>query len=113
MKTVYLDNAATSFPKAAGVSDAMKRFLDESCSNIGRGSYLRAQEAGLSVIETRERIAELFDCPDAKHVFFTGGMTASLNTVIKGYVKKGDKVLVSSFESRRRIRLVSIFIAAS
>ena len=104
MKTIYMDNAATSFPKATGVSDAIKRFLDEDCSNIGRGSYVRTQEAGLQVIETRERIFDLFDCPDAKHVIFTGGMTASLNTVIKGYVKKGDRVLISSFEHNSVVR---------
>lgn len=100
----YFDNAATSFPKAKGVSDAMKRFLDEECTNVGRGSYVRAQEAGLSVIETRERIRDLFDCPDEKHVIFTGGMTAALNTVIKGSVRRGDKVLVSSFEHNSVIR---------
>jgi len=103
-KTIYLDNAATSFPKADGVSEAMKRFLDEECSNVGRGSYVRAQEAGLTVIETRERIRDLFDCPEAKHVIFTGGMTASLNTVIKGFVRRGDRVLVSSFEHNSVIR---------
>lgn len=104
MKTIYLDNAATSFPKASGVSDAMKRFLDEECANIGRGSYLRAQKAGICVIETRERISDLFGCPDTKHVIFTAGMTASLNTVIKGFVRRGDKVLVSSFEHNSVIR---------
>ena len=103
-KMIYLDNAATSFPKAKGVSDAMKQFLDEECANVGRGSYLRAQEAGLSVIETRERICDLFDCPDEKHVIFTGGMTAALNMVIKGFVSRGDKVLVSSFEHNSVIR---------
>ncbi len=104
MEMIYLDNAATSFPKAEGVSDAMKRFLDEECANVGRGSYVRAQEVGLAVIETRERIRDLFGCSDAKHVIFTGGMTASLNTVIKGYVHKGDRVLVSSFEHNSVIR---------
>ena len=103
-KILYFDNAATSFPKANGVSDAMKRFLDEECANVGRGSYMRAQEAGLSVIETRERIRDLFDCPDEKHVIFTGGMTTALNTVIKGFVRRGDKVLVSSFEHNSVIR---------
>lgn len=104
MKSIYMDNAATSFPKAEGVADAMKRFLDDECANIGRGSYVRAQEAGLSVIETRERIRDLFDCPDEKHVIFTGGMTASLNTVIKGFVRHGDRVLVSSFEHNSVLR---------
>lgn len=104
MKTIYLDNAATSFPKAPGVSDAIKHFLDDTCSNVGRGSYARAQEVGLTVIETRERISELFDCPSEKHVIFTGGMTAALNTVIKGYVKKGDRVLISSMEHNSVVR---------
>ena len=104
MKTIYMDNAATGFPKEKGVSDAMKRFLDEGCSNIGRGSYLIAQETGLKVIETRERIRELFDCEDAKHVIFTGGMTIALNMVIKGFVNPGDRVLVSSFEHNSVLR---------
>lgn len=104
MKTIYMDNAATSFPKARGVSDAMKRFLDKACANVGRGSYARAQEAGLSVIETRERIRDLFGCPDEKHVIFTGGMTVALNTVIKGFVRRGDKVLISSFEHNSVMR---------
>ena len=104
MELLYFDNAATSFPKAPGVSDAMKFFLDEQCTNIGRGSYERAQEAGLAVIETREMIRALFDCEDAKHVIFTGGMTAALNTVIKGFVRRGDMVLVSSFEHNSVIR---------
>lgn len=104
MRTIYLDNAATSFPKAAGVSDAMKRFLDETCSNVGRGSYLRAQEAGLSVIETREKICALFGCDDPKYVIFTGGMTHALNTVIKGFVRPGDRVLVSAYEHNSVLR---------
>lgn len=104
MRTIYLDNAATSFPKAHGVSDAMKLFLDEFCCNVGRGSYARAQETGLAVLETREKIRSLFDCEDEKLVIFTAGMTASLNTVIKGYVRPGDKVLVSSFEHNSVMR---------
>lgn len=104
MNSIYLDNAATSFPKATGVSDAMKDYLDNVCANVGRGSYERAQEAGLSVFETREKIASLFDHANAKHIFFTPGMTASLNTVIKGFIRKGDKVLVSSFEHNSVIR---------
>ncbi len=104
MRTIYLDNAATSFPKAHGVSDATKLFLDESCCNVGRGSYTRAQETGLTVLETREKIRSLFDCEDEKLVIFTAGMTASLNTVIKGYVRPGDKVLVSAFEHNSVMR---------
>ena len=104
MNSIYLDNAATSFPKAPGVSDAMKAFLDAACANVGRGSYQAAQEAGLRLFETRERVAALFGFDRPKHVLFTPGMTASLNTVIKGFVRAGDRVLVSSFEHNSVIR---------
>ena len=104
MNRIYLDNAATSFPKAPGVSDAMKAYLDHVCANVGRGSYASAQETGLLLIETRERIKALFDAHSVKHVFFTPGMTASLNTVIKGFLRPGDRVLVSSFEHNSVIR---------
>ena len=104
MQMIYMDNAATSFPKAAGVSNAMKAFMDNDCCNIGRGSYERAQQTGLSVFETREMIRDFFDCPSAKHVIFTGGMTASLNTVIKGFVRQGDRVLISSMEHNSVVR---------
>ena len=104
MNKIYLDNAATSFPKAPGVSDAMKDYLDNVCANVGRGSYQSAQDAGLKLLETRERVSMLFDFDNPKRVFFTPGMTASLNTVIKGFVRPGDRVLVSSFEHNSVIR---------
>ena len=104
MTDIYMDNACTSFPKAEGVSDAMKRYLDCVCANAGRGSYSRAAEAGMTVLETRERLAELFGCFDPKRVIFTSGATASLNTAIRGFVKKGDKVLVTSLEHNAVIR---------
>ena len=104
MDEIYLDNAATSFPKAEGVSDAMKYYLDSVCANVGRGSYARASEAGTAVLETREMLAEMFDCPDPRRVLFTGGNTAALNTVIKGTVHPGDRVLVTSLEHNSVIR---------
>lgn len=104
MNSIYMDNAATSFPKAFGVSDAIKDFLDNTCCNIGRSSYERAQKTGLHVLETRERIRTLFDCPSVKHIVFTGGMTAALNTVIKGFLQKGDRVLISSMEHNSVVR---------
>ena len=76
MNSIYLDNAATSFPKANGVSDAIKVFLDSACCNIGRGSYERAQRAGLLVFETRERIRALSAYEAAKRAGAKPGQTS-------------------------------------
>ena len=104
MIDIYMDNACTSFPKAEGVSDAVKYYLDKVCANAGRGSYERATEAGMTVLETREKLASMFGCSDPKRVIFTPGNTAALNMVIQGLVKKGDKVLVTSMEHNAVIR---------
>ncbi len=103
-RTIYMDHAATSFPKAPGVSDAMKRYLDEIGCNIGRGSYEKSTEAGLAVYEVRERIAEAFGCSDPKRVIFTAGATAALNMAIGGYQEKKGTVLISSLEHNAVIR---------
>lgn len=104
MEKIYFDHAATSFPKAKGVSDSMKFYLDHIGANVGRGSYSNATDAGMVVLETRERIADRFGLDDARHVIFTGGNTMSLNMVIGGYLKKGDRVLISSLEHNSVIR---------
>lgn len=101
---IYMDNAATSFPKAPGVSSEMKRYLDEVGCNIGRGSYSKSTAAGLAVYEVRERAAALFGCSDPRRVVFTAGATASLNMAIGGTVSRGDAVLISSMEHNAVIR---------
>lgn len=60
MQQIYLDNAATAFPKAPGVSDAMKYYLDAVGANINRSVYGRAQEAGLTTLKLREQLKEFF-----------------------------------------------------
>ena len=61
MEAIYLDNAATSFPKPAGVSDRMKYYLDCVGANVNRSVYTAAQEAGLVTLTLRQRLARLFD----------------------------------------------------
>lgn len=65
MQSIYLDNAATSFPKPAGVSDSMKQYLDCVGATINRSVYGRAQEAGLETLALREVLARLFRFPGA------------------------------------------------
>lgn len=97
-QTVYLDQAATSRPKAAGVGEAMRFYIDEVCANVNRSTYAPAMSAAFRVLETREKLCALFGCPDPTHAIFTGGQTISLNMVLKGLLKPGDHVLVSSLE---------------
>lgn len=101
---LYFDNAATSFPKAPGVSDAMKHYLDEVGASINRGVYAAAQEAGLETLCLREKLCDFFHHPDPNHVILTGGNTAALNLAIKGYLRPGDHVLVSSMEHNAVMR---------
>lgn len=96
--TIYLDQAATSRPKAAGVGDAMRTYIDEVCANVNRSTYTPATGAALHVLETREQLCSLFSCNDPAHVIFTPGQTVSLNMVIKGYLRAGDHALVSPLE---------------
>ena len=105
MKEIYLDNAATSFPKAPLVGEAMKNYVEKIGVNINRSVYGRAEEAGLAVLKTREQLKSLFRFPGrVSHVVFTPGNTYALNTIIKGYLKPGDHVLVSSMEHNAVMR---------
>lgn len=104
MRTVYLDNAATSFPKPAVVSSRMKDYLDQVGANVGRASYGAAQQAGLTVLSLRERLGRLLDFDDPAHVVLTAGATAGLNLVLKGLLRPGDHCLVSSMEHNAVMR---------
>ena len=97
-RAIYLDQAATSRPKAAGVGEAMRFYIDEVCANVNRSTYAPAMDAAMRVLETREKLCKLFGCPDPTHVIFTPGQTVSLNMVLKGLLRPGDHVLVSPLE---------------
>ena len=103
-KRIYFDNASTSFPKAPGVSASMSTFIDEIGCNVNRGSYEDAYSAAGIVIETRERLSKLFGNKKSKNIVFTQNVTASLNMIIKGLLKPGDHILVSSMEHNSMMR---------
>ena len=105
MEAIYLDNAATSFPKPAGVSDRMKYYLDCVGANVNRSVYTAAQEAGLVTLTLRQRLAQLFDFPEPPtHVILTSGATAGLNMIISGLLRPGDHCIVSSMEHNAVMR---------
>lgn len=103
VKRIYLDNAATSYPKAPGLGDAMKHFVDDIGDNVNRSGYdsLAADEM---VFETREMVAALFNFPTPENVIFTLNITYGLNFALKGILRAGDHVIVSSMEHNAVMR---------
>ena len=104
MRRIYLDNGATTFPKPKSVPEAMSRFISESGVNINRGSYAPAYDTEETVYLTRLWLKEMFGGDDVKNVIFTQNVTMSLNMAIKGLLKKGDHILVSSMEHNAVMR---------
>lgn len=104
MKKIYLDQASTTYPKPECVAKAVYEYMTGNGSNINRGCYENAYDTEEVVLETRELLCELFDGPDCKNVVFTKNVTESLNVVLKGFLKPGDHVLVSSMEHNAVMR---------
>jgi cysteine desulfurase / selenocysteine lyase len=86
-RPLYLDNAATSFPKPRGVHEAMARFATELGASAGRGGYASAIEAGDLLTRCRQRINRLFNGENPDHVIFTHNGTDALNLAIKGVLR--------------------------
>jgi len=101
---IYFDNAATSWPKPAGVLDAMSRFMAEVGANPGRSAHLLSVEAGRVVYETRELLARLFSLPDPLRVVFGLNATEALNLALWGLLRPGDRVVTSSMEHNSVMR---------
>ena len=99
-----MDNAATSWPKPPNVLDAMRAFMQEIGANPGRAGHRRAVEAGRIVYNAREAIADLFNASDPLRVVFGSNVTEALNLCLKGLLKPGDHVIVSSMEHNSVMR---------
>lgn len=101
---IYLDQASTSYPKPTEVIEAVSEYMSGLGVNINRGCYDRAYQAEEMILETRELLCDLFHGPDCRNVIFTKNITESLNILIKGLLKPGDHVLVSSMEHNAVMR---------
>lgn len=101
---IYLDNAATSWPKPPQVLAAMARFLTEVGANPGRSGHRLSVEAGRVVYAAREAVAELFHAPDPLRVVFGMNATEGLNLALGGLLRPGDHVVTSSMEHNSVMR---------
>ncbi len=104
---IYLDNAATTFPKPASVAEEMWRCLTQYGGNPGRGAHALSMAAAEKIFECRALAAELFGMTDPERVFFTLNTTHGLNTVLKGLLETGDHVLISDMEHNAVYRPIS------
>jgi cysteine desulfurase / selenocysteine lyase len=95
---VYLDNAATTFPKPEPVFRGMDSFVRSSAANPGRSGHRRAVEAEAMIHETRLLLARLFAFSRPERVVFTLNATDALNMAIKGVLRPGDHAITSVLE---------------
>jgi len=103
-RSIYLDNAATSFPKPPEVIDAMVYFMKEVGANPGRSGHYKSVEAGTIVENARKGLATLFGISDPKRIVFAMNVTEALNTVLYGFLKQGDHVITTSMEHNSVLR---------
>lgn len=101
---IYFDNAATTWPKPAGVAEAMSHFLEHVGANPGRAGHRLAVEAARVVYAAREAVAELLHAPDPLRVVLGANATEALNLAMRGLLKPGDHVITSSMEHNSVMR---------
>ena len=96
--SVYLDNAATSFPKPESVYEAMDRYGRTVGGSPGRAEHKGAAEATAMVAGARHDLARLLNASDPNRVIFAANATQALNLALKGLLRPGDHVVTSSVE---------------
>lgn len=107
MNTIYLDNAATTYPKPPEVLHAAAAASLKYYANAGRGSYEAARESENAIYNARAAAADFFGAEKAENVAFTANCTASVNYVLKGCLKSGDHVVISDMEHNAVVRPLS------
>lgn len=101
---MYLDNAATSFPKPESVYEAVLHAMRDVGASPGRGGYRRALAAGRILFQAREAAAGLFSVTDSSRIIFSHNATGALNLALQGTLVAGDHVITTSMEHNSLLR---------
>ncbi|AOT70476.1 aminotransferase class V-fold PLP-dependent enzyme [Geosporobacter ferrireducens] len=101
---IYLDNAATTYPKPEAVYQAMDQCMREYNANPGRSGHKMALVSGRSIYNTRDLLCRLFHIDNPMQIIFTHNATDSLNLALKGLLKPGDHVVTTSMEHNSMMR---------
>ena len=104
MQRIYLDNAATSWPKPTEVYDAVDRWQRENGAPFGRGVYDSASATDRLVHDARRAVATLLGVDDPSRVVFTLNGTDALHLAIQGLIKPGDHVVTTVVEHNSVLR---------
>ena len=107
-ETRYFDHAATSWPKPPVVLEAMVRAMAEAGGNPGRGAHALSLASARSVEHARAAVAALLGIADTRDAIFVPGCTEAINLVLKGTLKHGDRVVVSSVEHNAVVRPLAV-----
>lgn len=105
---IYLDNAATSFPKPSKVYEEVMNCMKTYCANPGRGSHNMSIKSALKVMEARDLISEIFNIRNPFNIVFTSNATEALNIAIKGLLKRGDHVISTVIEHNSVLRPLNV-----
>lgn len=101
---IYLDNAATSYPKPKSVIDEVKRCLEEYCGNAGRSGHRMSMMSAEKIYSARENLCSHLDFNFPERVVFTYNATYALNLAIRALINENDEVLISDFEHNSVVR---------
>ncbi len=101
---IYLDNAATSWPKPEAVYAAVDRYQRELGAPAGRGAYSEALEVERRLTALRAALARLIGATNARQIIFTANCTAALNLAIHGLLRSGDRVVTTQVEHNSVLR---------
>ena len=104
MRTIYFDNAATSWPKPAAVRAALDDYFGDAGGNPGRSAHRMSVAAARIVENAREALAELFHANDPSRIVFTQNATHALNLALYGLLRPGDHVVTTSMEHNSVMR---------
>lgn len=101
---IYLDNAATTFPKPPEVVKAVNEILTNYGGNPGRGGHYLSRICGEKIFECRENMAKLIKADNPENIIFTKNATEAINLGIKGLLSRGDEIIISSMEHNSVLR---------
>lgn len=101
---IYLDNAATTFPKPKAMLQAMRSCIESYCGNPGRSGHKMSMKTAEEIFKARNQIGRLLNIENKERIIFTSNATESLNLAIKGVLYKGDHVITTAMEHNSVLR---------
>jgi cysteine desulfurase/selenocysteine lyase len=97
-RMIYLDNAATTFPKPVSILETSFHIMKQGAGNPGRGSHAYAVASAEIVEKCRRKVARFFGVEDHRRVIFTYNCTDSINMTLKGLLKEGSHVITTNLD---------------